>query len=102
MIKIHGSGKVGAAYDISDNVGVHLTAEKHGLKLLPDVLMMIAPTKSRTEGYAENTLGRCARLKAAPLEQKPEACATSTAQEACVSTRAAEVSLPSPLQATIP
>ena len=36
VIKVHTEGDVDVAYDVSDSVGVHLTAEDHGLKLLPD------------------------------------------------------------------
>lgn len=34
VIKLHASGAVDVAYDINDSVGVHLTAEDDGLKLL--------------------------------------------------------------------
>ena len=36
VVNVHGPGKVDAVYDIDGSVGVFLTAEEHGLKLVPD------------------------------------------------------------------
>ena len=36
VLQIHASGKVDVQYEIDGNVGIFLTAEKHGLKVLPD------------------------------------------------------------------
>ena len=36
VLHVHSSGKVDAVYDIDGSVGVFLTVEAHGLKLLGD------------------------------------------------------------------
>ena len=46
VIHVHSPGKVDVVYDIDGSVGIFLTAEEHGLKLLGDVAFLLWLRKS--------------------------------------------------------